>query len=151
MGNVSSLLNCVKKRYVVYKMRALLCEAVNDAIRDTDGTLCCSRFVKQTECVRRMTSGWRTMVQMTADKYADVKSTLLDIVNVFPDNDFHTGHVFCFCTFSIDLCVLMLTRKQHVDVDDVMYCLTESLVCKNIDSCTDFLKSVYLKTRILGK
>lgn len=84
------------------------------------------------------------MVQMTADKHADVKSTLLEIANVFTanDDDFHMGHVFCFCTFSIDLCVLMLSRKQHNNVADVMYCLTESLVCKNIDACTDFLKCI---------
>ncbi len=144
MGNASSLTDYVKNQYVMHKMRTLLCDAVDDAIHDTDRSRCCPRFKNQTECVRQAAEDWHAMVQMIADNYSDVKSSLA--VYCFPlnDNEFHKGHVVCFCTFSIDLCVLMLNRKHRVDVDNVMSYLVESLFSKNPNACTGFLKHASL-------
>lgn len=147
MGNISSsLINYVKKQYVVYMMKSLLCNAVNNAINDIDRTQGCLRFKKQTECVRQLADDWHAMVETVADKYADVKSTLVDVVNCFPlkNDKFNKSHVVCFCAFSVDLCVLMLNRKQDVNVNNVMQCLVESLISKNPKACWDFLKCVSL-------
>lgn len=89
-----------------------------------------------------MMEDWHAIVQMFADKYVDVKSILIDVVKGFPvnDNEFHKGHVSCICAFSIDLCLLMLNRKRHVNISSVMSCLVEAMFCKNPNACCDFLK-----------
>ncbi len=101
-------------------------------------------FMKQIDCVRELAEDWSSVVQTVADKYTDVKSTLVDILNCFPlnDDEFHKGHVTCFCAFSTDLCILMLNRKQDVDVNSVKQCLVELLTGKNSNVCFDFINCV---------
>lgn len=56
---------CLQKNtsHVLYKMRTLVWDAANNAIQDTDRSLCC--------CTSG--TGWYAMVQMTVGEYADVK------------------------------------------------------------------------------
>lgn len=67
---------------------------------------------------------------MHANTCADRKPTLDNVANCSNNSEFHMVDVFCFCTFTIDLCVLMLTRKQHVDLDNMKRCLAETLISK---------------------
>lgn len=142
MGNVSSVINYAMKRYAKYKLRTLLCDAVHNAVNDIDCVSCCSKFKRCSDRVRQLAEDWHTMVQTFTDKCTDVTSGLVDVLNCLPskDGEFNMCHVVCFCVFSIDLCALMLNRKQHVNVENVMRCLVETLFCRNPNACLEFLK-----------
>ena len=157
MGNVSGVINYVKTQYTMYKLTTLLCDAVDKVVNVPE-------FKIQKDCVRQQTDDWYSKVHAVSDKYVDVeyilvndlnkltsydndfyiKSILANVLKCFPLNndEFHYGHVAAFCTYSIDLCAAMLNREQYVDVENVMYDIVTSLLCKNPDACFEFLKYV---------
>ena len=155
MGNVSGVINYVKMQYTMYRLTTLLCDTVDKVVNVPE-------FKIRKDCVSQQTDDWYSKVHAVSDKHVDVeyilvndlnkltsndngfyiKSILADVLKCIPLNndEFHYGHVAAFCTYSIDLCVAMLNRKQYVDVENVMYDIVTSLLCKNPDACFEFLK-----------
>ena len=148
MGNVSGVINYVKIQYAMYKLTTLLCDTADKVVNAPE-------FKMQKD-------DWYSKVHAVSDKYVDVenilvndlnkltshdndfyiKSILANVLKCFPLNndEFRYGHVAAFCAYSIDLCAAMLNRGHYVDVENVMYDIVASLLCKNPDACLKFLK-----------
>ncbi len=92
--------------------------------------------------VRRMSNDWSVMINHCIASGCETRTTVKNILENMPgtDESLKIGNILCLCTYVTDVCVMLLSRNDSVDVCEIIDVLVEYMIEKNIVMCVKFLQ-----------
>ncbi len=92
--------------------------------------------------VRRMSNDWSVMTNQCIANGCEARTTVKNILEIMPgtEESLKIGNILCLCTYVTDVCVMLLSRNEPVDVCEIIDVLVEYMIEKNIVMCVKFLQ-----------
>ncbi len=140
--NTSCLTKLLFKQQIKSEIIHLLYKIVDD---ETDCYVNNNRLMKlknQMTVVRRMSNEWSVMTNHCIASGCETRTTVKNILEIMPgtEESLKIGNILCLCTYVTDVCVMLLSRNETVDVCEIIDVLVEYMIEKNIVMCVKFLQ-----------
>ncbi len=142
LSNTSCLTKLLFKQQIKREIIHLLYKIVDD---ETDCYVNNNRLMKlknQMTVVRRMSNDWSVMTNQCIARGCETRTTVKNILEIMPgtEESLKIGNILCLCTYVTDVCVMLLSRNETVDVCEIIDVLVEYMIEKNIVMCVKFLQ-----------
>ncbi len=140
--NTSCLTKLLFKQQIKREMIHLLYKIIDD---ETDCYVNNNRLMKlknQMTVVHHMSNEWCVMTNQCIASGCETRTTVKIILEIMPgtEESLKIGNILCLCTYVTDVCVMLLSRNETVDVCEIIDVLVEHMIEKNIVMCAKFLQ-----------
>lgn len=145
MGNLCST-NCLEK--LIFKQRIkseitfLLYKIIDDESECYVDNKRLTKLKKQMLTVRGMSEEWFVMTTQCITNTYNPQMTVKNILELMPEceESLKIGNILCLCTYVTDVCVMLLSRNDPIDVYKIIDMLVEHMIEKNVLMCVKFLQ-----------
>ncbi len=140
--NTTCLTKLLFKQQIKREIINLLYKIIDD---ESDCYVNNNRLMKlknQMTVVRRMSNEWSVMTNQCIASGSEACTTVKNILEIMPgtEESLKIGNILCLCTYVTDVCVMLLSRNETVDVCEIIDVLVEYMIEKNIVMCVKFLQ-----------
>ncbi len=76
------------------------------------------KLKNQMTVVRRMSNEWSVMTSQCIANGCEARTTVKNILEIMPgtEESLKIGNILCLCNYVTDVCVMLLSRNEPIDV-----------------------------------
>lgn len=145
MGNLCNT-NCLGKLIFKHRIKSeitcLLYKIIDDESECYVDNKRLMKLKKQMVVVRGMSKDWSVMTTQCLTSGYNPRMTVKNILELMPEceESLKIGNILCLCTYVTDVCVMLLSRNDPMDVYKIIDILVECVIEKNFVMCVKFLQ-----------